>query len=80
MPISEATRDSYPFLGFLGFRNGSLIQDTADGKVYLIESGKRRHITNPDVWESWGLTWNDIRVVAHQEIELHEEGDPIHGL
>jgi len=60
--------------GTLGFRDGSLVQNISDGKIYLISDSKRRHILNPDV-----LEWINTEVIkaGQQEILVHEEGDPI---
>lgn len=59
----------------LGFRDGTLIHNVADGKLYLISDNKRRHITSPDVFERYGLKKNDIVIVSDRETNLHEEGD-----
>lgn len=39
--------------------NGTLI--ALNGKVYLIESGKLRHITHPDILTSYRYNWSDVR-------------------
>ena len=60
--------------GTLGFRDGSLVQDISDGKIYLISDSKSRHIVNPDV-----LEWieADILKAGQKEILVHEEGEPL---
>jgi hypothetical protein len=60
--------------GTLGFRDGSLVKDVSDGKIYLISDSKRRHIISPDV-----LEWMNTAVInaGQKEILVHEEGDPI---
>lgn len=52
----------------LPFREGSLLKNTADGKIYLVSNGQRRHVTNPD--------WVHGKVIAASqfEINLHQEG------
>ena len=60
--------------GTLGFRDGTLVKDISDGKIYLISDSKRRHILNPDVLE-WMNT--DIVKAGQKEILVHEEGEPI---
>lgn len=59
------------------FRNGSLIWSLSDGRLYLIDSGKRRHIRNPDVLTMLGATKDDATVVSQEEIELHEIGEDL---
>ena len=58
--------------GTLGFRDGSLVKDVSDGKMYLISDSKRRHIINPDVLE-WINT--DMIGAGQKEILIHEEGE-----
>lgn len=60
--------------GTLGFRDGSLVQDISDGKIYLISDSKRRHVVDPVV-----LDWMDCEVIkaGQKEILVHQEGEPI---
>ena len=60
--------------GVLGLRDGTLVKDISDGKIYLISDSKRRHVTNPDV-----LLWmnSSIIEVSQKDISVHVEGDPI---
>lgn len=72
---TEAAVKNYKAWGKLPFRNGSLIHNIADGKIYLIENKKRRHITNPDVLGQLDARRKDIVEVSLAEINLHEEGE-----
>jgi hypothetical protein len=60
--------------GTLGFRDGSLVQDISDGKIYLISDSKRRHVTDPDV-----LEWLDSEIIktGQKEILVHDEGEKL---
>ena len=60
--------------GTLGFRDGTLVQDISDGKMYLISDSKRRHILDPDV-----LEWMNTEVIkaGQKEILVHTEGEPL---
>jgi len=60
--------------GTLGFRDGSLVKDISDGKIYLISDSKRRHVVDPDV-----LSWINANVIdaGQKEILVHQEGEPI---
>jgi hypothetical protein len=62
--------------GTLGFRDGTLVKDISDGKIYLISDNKRRHVVDPDV-----LEWinSDILEVGQKEILVHEEGENLNG-
>ena len=59
----------------LGFRDGTLIHNYADGRLYIISGNKRRHITSPDALKRFGWTAGDAIIVSQKETELHAEGD-----
>lgn len=71
---TEAAVAGYRVVSKLRFRNGSLIYSIADGKMYLIENGVRRHVVNPDVLARIGATTRDVVTVSLDEINLHPEG------
>ena len=62
-------------VGKLGFRDGTLIKNIADGKIYLISQNKRRHIVSPDVFDTYGLNRSNIIEVSEIETSMHELGD-----
>ena len=70
----ESIMASYPPSGVLGFRDGSLVQDVSDGKIYLISDNKRRHVIEPNVLEWAG---SEVIKAGQKEISVHEEGEPI---
>jgi hypothetical protein len=77
LPIINTTEQKlagFPQMGTLGLRDGSVVKDISDGKIYLISDNKKRHITNPDV-----LIWinSSIIDVSQKDILVHEDGDPL---
>jgi len=77
LPVISTTDDKlseFKLFGTLGFRDGTLIKDISDGKIYLVSDSKRRHITDPDVLE-WLNT--DIVKASQKEVLIHEEGDKL---
>jgi hypothetical protein len=74
---SEAALAKYRVVARLRFRNGSLLQDMSDGKMYLISENSRRHITSPDVLERIGAVGERWMRVSSDEILLHPEGAPL---
>ena len=76
LEIKEADLSGLNLMGSLGLRDGSLVKNIADGKIYIISDSKRRHVIDPDV-----LEWFDVKIieVGDKEILAHEEGEPLDG-
>ena len=77
LPVIETKEEKlagFVLSGVLGFRDGTVIKDISDSKIYLISDSKKRHITNPDV-----LLWinSSIIEVSQKDILVHEDGDPL---
>lgn len=74
---TEAAVANYRVTSKIRFRNGSLIWNISDGKLYLVEGGKRRHITSPEALTHIGAKRSDALIVSLDEINLHPEGEPL---
>ena len=61
--------------GKLGFRDGTLIKNIADGKLYLISQNKRRHIVDPDTFDKYGFNRSNIIEVSESETNMHDLGE-----
>ena len=61
--------------GKLGFRDGALIKNIADGKMYLISQNKKRHIVDPDIFTKYGLDRSKVIEVSESEANAHDLGD-----
>lgn len=72
----EAIMIQFALNGLLGFRDGSLVKDVSDGKIYLISDSKRRHIVDPDVLEWIG---SEVILAGQKEIFVHAEGEKLIG-
>jgi len=72
---SEAAVKHIPILGTIGFRDGSIVQNFANGKTYLISKNLKRHITSPDVFSRLGLNRELVIVASEEEVNLHEDGE-----
>jgi len=75
IPSSESAVKHIKVGGKIGFRDGTIIHNMADGRHYLISQNKRRHIIDPDVWEKYGLDWGDAILVSEDEANLHNDGE-----
>jgi len=88
--ISERAAESWRFIevlatdtalsniksaGKLGFRDGTLIKNISDGKIYLVSQNKRRHILSPDVFDKYGLNRSLLIEVSEAETNMHELGE-----
>jgi hypothetical protein len=61
--------------GTVGFRDGTLIRNFSDGRVYLISHNKRLHISDPDTFAKYGLNRDNIIEVSDEETQLHNIGE-----
>lgn len=64
-------------VGKLGFRDGTLIKNVADGKMYLLSQNKLRHIVDPDSFNRYGLDRSKVIEVSEAEIKSHDLGENI---
>jgi len=72
---SEAAVKHLKILSKVGFRDGTVIKNIANGKVYLISQNKRRHVVSPDVFMKFGLKSENTIIVSEEETNLHEDGE-----
>jgi hypothetical protein len=72
---TESSLAGIKLVGTLGFRDGTLIKNIADGKIYLISQNKRRHIVSPDSFITYGLDRSKVIEVSEAETNMHEIGD-----
>jgi hypothetical protein len=72
---SESALSGIKVAGKLGFRDGSLIKNIADGKMYLVSQNKLRHISDPDVFLKYGLDRSTMIEVSDAEIKSHDLGE-----
>jgi hypothetical protein len=72
---TEAAVKHYPITGKLGFRDGTLINNMGDGKIYLISQNKRRQITSPDAFDKYGIDRSKMIWVSQEEAELQIIGE-----
>lgn len=72
---TEAALSGIKLVGKLGFRDGTLIKNIADGKMYLVSQNKLRHIVDPDIFNKYGLDRSRLIEVSDLEIKAHEIGE-----
>lgn len=74
---TESAMSGYPILNRLPYRDGTVVENFADKKVYYVSGGKLRHITNPDWYEYLNVNDNDVTIVSQEEIDSHKLGEPL---
>ena len=72
---TEAALAGSKVVGKLGFRDGTLIKNIADGKIYLISQNKRRQIVDPDTFDRYGLDRSMTIEVSEAETNMHDLGE-----
>jgi hypothetical protein len=76
---SEQALAKYPVaLTKLGFRDGTLLNNLADGKLYLVSGSVLRHITGPDIMARLGITKDDAISVSDAEIKIMKTGEDLY--
>jgi len=74
---TEAALSGIKLAGKLGFRDGTLIKNVADGKMYLVSQNKLRHIVDPDSFNRYGLDRSKMIEVSEKEISAHDLGETL---
>jgi hypothetical protein len=74
---TEAALTGFKIAGKLGFRDGALIKNIADGRIYLVSQNKLRHIVDPDSFAKYGLDRSKVVEVSETEISVHDLGEKL---
>ena len=74
---TEAALSGIKLVGKLGFRDGTLIKNIADGKLYLISQNKKRHIVDPDSFTKYGLDRSQVIEISEAEANAHDLGEDL---
>ena len=74
---TEAALSGIKLVGKLGFRDGTLIKNIADGKMYLVSQNKLRHIMDPDIFDRYGLDRSNLIEVSEAEVKAHDIGESL---
>ena len=74
---TEAALTGIKVVGKLGFRDGTLIKNIADGRIYLVSQNKLRHIVDPDSFTKYGLDRSKVLEVSEAEVSAHDLGENI---
>lgn len=73
--IDSKTLNRIPTAQAMPVRSGELIKTSNNPDLYVIESGKKRHIVSPDVFLQAKYKWENIRIVSQTVMNIHPMGD-----
>lgn len=59
--------------------NGMLIRAADDEKIYLIEDGRKRWITDSATFAARGYRWASVKTVSETELGIYENGERVSG-
>jgi hypothetical protein len=74
---TESALTGFKLAGKLGFRDGTLIKNIADGRIYLVSQNKLRHVVDPDSFTRYGLDRSKVIEVSETEISAHDLGEKL---
>ncbi len=57
--------------------DGTLIQGRTRNDIYLLEDGKRRHISSAGIFRKLGYSLAKVRIISDRELLGYAKGDPI---
>jgi len=64
----------------LVIRDGLVVKEENDEKIYVYQDGKFRWISSMDAFEHFDFTWGDVHVVEDGFLDRFEIGQPLHVL
>jgi hypothetical protein len=76
---TELAMKDVKVVGLVGFRDGTLIRDISNHKIYLISDYKKMHINDPDVMKRLGFEFRDVLLVSSKEANMHKDGGVLNG-
>lgn len=66
-----------PSLRRLGFRDGTIVRDIYDQRLYIISNSERVSITTPEAYAVLAIDDSVIPYVSHEDVVFHKEGGSI---
>lgn len=75
--ISETQLHLFPSENLDKFADGTLIRSASRGRVYKIESGRRRDILNEEIFKLANLKWDEVKIVSDRELILYPTLEPV---
>jgi len=75
--IPESEVKQFSIVGKLPFRDGSLLHNVSNGRIYLVSDNKSRRVVGGDTLRLLGLTLQDAIMVSDEEISFMPEGEVI---
>jgi len=64
----------------LVIRDGLVVKEEDDERIYVYQDGKFRWISSMDAFEHFDFTWGDVHIVEDGFLDRFEIGKPLHVL
>jgi len=76
--VSSSVLNSYPTYNQpVPYRDGELVKEKSKPEVYVFENGKKRWITNPQTFNTYGYSWSNVIIVPDKDLNPFSSGDPL---
>jgi len=69
--------DQYPEGPPVKFKDGELVKDKSDSKVYVISEGRRRWVKTEEAFANFGYKWDNIIETNFQAVNIHPLGQDV---
>jgi hypothetical protein len=76
---TESAMSNVKLAGIVGFRDGSLIRDVSNNKLYLVVDNKKMLVVDPDDLFSLGFKKHDAILVSKREADFQKDGGNLNG-
>ncbi len=75
--ISETQLYLFPSETLAKFADGALIRSASRGRIFKVESGKRRDILNEEIFRLNNFKWEDVKIVSDRELMIYPFSEPV---
>lgn len=75
--INDSQMALFPENNKITLPGGSLVQSRTRNDIYIIESGKRRHISSARLFQSLGYSLANVKILSDRDLLGYAKGDPV---
>lgn len=75
--INDSQLALFPENNKITLSDGSLAQSRTRSEIYIIESGKRRHISSARLFQAFGYSLANVKILSDRDLLGYAKGDPV---